>query len=167
MPERPFVLVCQQYLADPTRSNGDVHPVYAYAHVPAGYTGDATAAIAAQIERFAPGFRDRILARHVRSAAEIEAHNANYVGATPSPARTPRDSSCSARARAGSVLDRHPRGLSVLGGDPARRGRPRDVRLQRGPVRASARRGSPTGAALLTVQAPPAPPGGQVAGAAR
>jgi phytoene dehydrogenase-like protein len=79
MPEQPFVLVCQQYLADPSRSNGDVHPVYAYAHVPAGYPGDATAAIEAQIERFAPGFRDRILARHVRSVSAMEAHNANYV----------------------------------------------------------------------------------------
>jgi phytoene dehydrogenase-like protein len=80
MPERPFVLVCQQYLADPTRSNGAVHPLYAYAHVPAGYAGDVTAQIEAQIERFAPGFRERILARHVRSVAQMEAHNANYVG---------------------------------------------------------------------------------------
>lgn len=80
MPEQPFVLVCQQYLADPSRSEGDVHPIYAYAHVPAGYDGDASAAIEAQIERFAPGFRDRILARHVRSVAGMEAHNANYVG---------------------------------------------------------------------------------------
>ena len=80
MPDRPFVLVCQQYLADPGRSNGDVHPLYAYAHVPAGYTGDVTAQIEAQIERFAPGFRERILARHVRSVAQMEAHNANYVG---------------------------------------------------------------------------------------
>jgi phytoene dehydrogenase-like protein len=80
MPQRPFVLVCQQHLADPGRSNGDVHPIYAYAHVPAGYSGDATAAIEAQIERFAPGFRDRILARHARSATQMEAHNANYVG---------------------------------------------------------------------------------------
>jgi phytoene dehydrogenase-like protein len=80
MPDRPFVLVCQQYLADPSRSNGDVHPVYAYAHVPAGYSGDAGAAIEAQIERFAPGFRDRVLARHVRSVSAMEAHNPNYVG---------------------------------------------------------------------------------------
>ena len=80
MPERPFVLVCQQYVADPTRSNGDVHPLYAYAHVPSGYAGDATAAIEAQIERFAPGFRERILARHVRNVAQMEAYNANYVG---------------------------------------------------------------------------------------
>lgn len=80
MPERPFVLVCQQYVADPTRSHGDIHPVYAYAHVPAGYIGDATDLIEAQIERFAPGFRDRILARHRRSTTDMEAHNANYVG---------------------------------------------------------------------------------------
>lgn len=79
MPESPFVLVCQQYLADPTRSHGNIHPVYSYAHVPAGYTGDATAQIEAQIERFAPGFRERILARYTRSVAQTEAHNANYV----------------------------------------------------------------------------------------
>jgi len=80
MPDKPFVLVCQQYLADPTRSNGDVHPLYAYAHVPAGYTGDATDQIVAQIERFAPGFRERILAKHVRGVAAMEEHNVNYVG---------------------------------------------------------------------------------------
>jgi phytoene dehydrogenase-like protein len=80
MPERPFVLVGQQYVADPTRSRDGVHPLYTYAHVPAGYTGDATAAIESQIERFAPGFRDRVLARHVTSTAGLEQHNANYVG---------------------------------------------------------------------------------------
>jgi phytoene dehydrogenase-like protein len=80
MPERPFVLVGQQYLADPTRSSGSRNPLYAYAHVPAGYPGDATDAIEAQLERFAPGFRDRILARHVRSTTAMETHNANYVG---------------------------------------------------------------------------------------
>jgi phytoene dehydrogenase-like protein len=79
MPQRPFVLVGQQYLADPTRSRGGRNPLYSYAHVPAGYAGDATAAIESQIERFAPGFRDRILARHVRSVAQMEAHNPNYV----------------------------------------------------------------------------------------
>jgi phytoene dehydrogenase-like protein len=54
--------------------------LYAYAHVPAGYAGDATAQIEAQIERFAPGFRSQILARSTRSVAQTEAHNANYVG---------------------------------------------------------------------------------------
>jgi len=80
MPARPFVLVGQQYLADPTRSKDGRNPLYAYAHVPAGYTGDATEAIENQIERFAPGFKDRVLARHVRSVAQMEAHNPNYVG---------------------------------------------------------------------------------------
>ena len=80
MPERPFVLVSQQYLADPERSSGNVHPVWAYTHVPNGYDGDATEALIAQIERFAPGFRERVVARTVRSTKEIEAANANFVG---------------------------------------------------------------------------------------
>jgi phytoene dehydrogenase-like protein len=80
MPERPFVLVGQQYLADPERSQGDVHPVWAYAHVPNGYPGDATEALLDQVERFAPGLRERIVATSVRSTAEIAARNANYVG---------------------------------------------------------------------------------------
>lgn len=80
MPERPYLLVGQQYLADPTRSVGDVHPLYAYAHVPAGYTGDATEAIIQRIEQFAPGFRDRIRATYVRSTTAMSEHNENYVG---------------------------------------------------------------------------------------
>lgn len=80
MPERPFVLVGQQYLADPSRSAGDVHPIWAYAHVPRGYTGDATETILDQVERFAPGLRERIVARHVRSTADLAAFNPNYVG---------------------------------------------------------------------------------------
>ena len=80
MPQRPFVLVGQQYLADPSRSNGDVHPLWAYAHVPHGYTGDATEALLDQIERFAPGLRERILARHVRSPSDLASYNPNYVG---------------------------------------------------------------------------------------
>ncbi|WP_063048943.1 phytoene desaturase family protein [Nocardia arthritidis] len=80
MPERPFVLVGQQYLADPQRSVGDIHPIWAYAHVPHGYSGDATAAITAQIERFAPGFRDRVAGISVRSAAGFAEYNPNYVG---------------------------------------------------------------------------------------
>jgi phytoene dehydrogenase-like protein len=80
MPERPMVLVSQQYLADPGRSNGDVHPVWAYAHVPSGYPGDATEALLDQIERFAPGLRERILATAVRDPAGLAAENANYVG---------------------------------------------------------------------------------------
>jgi phytoene dehydrogenase-like protein len=80
MPERPFVLVGQQYLADPGRSVGNVHPVWTYAHVPAGYTGDATEAIVTQIERFAPGFRQRVVGTAVRSATDMAVYNPNYVG---------------------------------------------------------------------------------------
>jgi phytoene dehydrogenase-like protein len=80
MPARPYVLLAQQYLADPSRSNGDVHPIWSYAHVPHGYTGNATEAVIAQIERFAPGFRERVVATAVRTTTEIAAANANYVG---------------------------------------------------------------------------------------
>jgi phytoene dehydrogenase-like protein len=80
MPERPFVLIGQQYVADPTRSAGDLHPLYAYAHVPAGFQGDATEAITARIEQFAPGFRDRIRASAVRTTTDLARENANYVG---------------------------------------------------------------------------------------
>lgn len=80
MPERPFVLVCQQYLADPSRSVGDTHPVWAYAHVPSGYTGDASEALLDQVERFAPGLRERIVARSVRTPAQLQEYNPNYVG---------------------------------------------------------------------------------------
>ncbi|MDX6615631.1 MAG: hypothetical protein QOD60_722 [Solirubrobacterales bacterium] len=80
MPERPYTLVGQQYLADPSRSNGDVHPVWTYAHVPSGYDGDATEAILDGIERFAPGLRERIVGQATRSPAEFASYNANYVG---------------------------------------------------------------------------------------
>lgn len=80
MPERPFVLVGQQYLADPSRSVGDTHPVWAYAHVPHGHRGDATDAILDQLERFAPGTRERIVASHVHTPAMLEAYDANYIG---------------------------------------------------------------------------------------
>lgn len=80
MPERPFTLVCQQYLADPSRSAGDVHPVWAYAHVPAYYSGDATGVILDQIERFAPGLRERIVGSFVRSPAGFEQYNPNWPG---------------------------------------------------------------------------------------
>lgn len=80
MAERPFVLVGQQYLADPSRSSANINPIWSYAHVPFGYTGDATAAIVDQIERFAPGFRDRIVATASLGTAELAAYNPNYIG---------------------------------------------------------------------------------------
>ena len=85
------MLVGQQYLADPSRSAGKVHPVWAYAHVPNGYQGDATRALVDQIERFAPGFRDRILAIAVNPTPELAAYNPNYVGGDiVTGANTPR-----------------------------------------------------------------------------
>ncbi len=80
LPERPYVLLAQQYLADPSRSNGNVHPVWAYAHVPHGWTGDATDLLLDQVERYAPGVRERIVAVSTRSTAGFETYNANYVG---------------------------------------------------------------------------------------
>jgi phytoene dehydrogenase-like protein len=80
MPGRPVILVAQQYLADPSRSAGDVHPVWAYAHVPHGYAGDASGAILAQLERFAPGLRDRIVGQSVRTPAQFAEYNPNFVG---------------------------------------------------------------------------------------
>jgi len=79
-PERPFVLVCQQSQLDPSRAPAGQHTGYAYCHVPAGSTVDVSAAIEAQIERFAPGFRDRILARHVITPRTLEDDNPNYIG---------------------------------------------------------------------------------------
>ena len=80
MPRRPFVLVGQQSVADPTRAHGDTHPVDVYAHVPAGWNGDVTQVIVEQIERYAPGFSARIRGTRVRSAIDIQRDNANYVG---------------------------------------------------------------------------------------
>ena len=78
--ERPFVLLVQPTLFDPSRAPAGKHTAWAYCHVPSGSTVDMLPRIEAQIERFAPGFRDRVLARSVISPADIEAHNANLVG---------------------------------------------------------------------------------------
>lgn len=80
MSRQPFILCGQQYLADPSRSAGAINPIYAYAHVPFGYDGDATGIITDQIERFAPGFRDRIVATVSKSTAELHSYNANFIG---------------------------------------------------------------------------------------
>ena len=78
--ERPFVLVTQPSLFDPTRAPEGQHSAWGYCHVPNAFPGDMTAAIEAQVERFAPGFRDCILARQVTSTAAFEAWNPNLVG---------------------------------------------------------------------------------------
>jgi len=79
-PESPYVLVVQPAVADPSRAPAGQHPLWAYCHVPAGSDVDMTGRIEAQIERFAPGFRDLVLARAARTAAGEEARNPNYVG---------------------------------------------------------------------------------------
>ena len=77
---RPFVLVTQPTLFDRSRAPEGMHVAWAYCHVPHGSTVDRTDAIEAQIERFAPGFKRRVLARHKLSGADLEAYNPNYVG---------------------------------------------------------------------------------------
>ncbi len=79
-PERPFVLLAQQTLFDPDRAPAGTHTAWAYCHVPNGSTIDMTDRIEAQVERFAPGFKDRIVARHTMDTAAVEGHDANYVG---------------------------------------------------------------------------------------
>ena len=79
-PERPFVLLAQQSLFDETRAPEGKHTVWAYCHVPNGSTVDMTERIEKQIERYAPGFRDRILAKSTMNTADLQGINANHVG---------------------------------------------------------------------------------------
>jgi phytoene dehydrogenase-like protein len=79
-PEKPFVILTQPSLFDHTRANGGEHIVYGYCHVPNGSTLDMTERIEGQIERFAPGFKYRIIGRHTMSTADLERHNPNCVG---------------------------------------------------------------------------------------
>ena len=78
--ERPFVLLAQHSRFDPTRAPEGKHTAWAYCHVPSGWAGDATEAIEAQVERFAPGFRDLVLGRSALGPAALEAHDRNLVG---------------------------------------------------------------------------------------
>jgi phytoene dehydrogenase-like protein len=79
-PEQPFCLIAQPGVVDATRAPAGRHTLWGYCHVPAGSSADMTGRIEAQIERFAPGFTDRILARSVRTAADLERYNPGYVG---------------------------------------------------------------------------------------
>lgn len=79
-PRRPYVLLCQQSQLDPSRAPDGKHTGYAYCHVPGGSTVDMTEAIESQVERFAPGFKDRILARHTMNPLDFHRYNSNYVG---------------------------------------------------------------------------------------
>lgn len=78
--EKPFVLLAQQSLFDPSRAPEGKHTAWAYCHVPNGSVKDMTGAIERQVERFAPGFRERILAKHTMNTAQVEAYNPNYIG---------------------------------------------------------------------------------------
>ncbi len=80
IPRRPFVLFAQATVADPSRAPSGKHTAWGYCHVPHASTVDMTSAIEAQVERFAPGFRERIIGRHAMGPAALEAHNANEVG---------------------------------------------------------------------------------------
>ncbi len=80
VPERPFVIAAQQSLVDSSRAPEGCHTFWAYCHVPHGCDADMTERIEAQIERFAPGFRDLVLARHITAPAALESGNANYIG---------------------------------------------------------------------------------------
>ena len=80
LPERPFVLLAQPTVFDPTRAPAGTHVAWAYCHVPHGSSADISERVEAQIERFAPGFRDVMLAKSVFTAADFERHDANLVG---------------------------------------------------------------------------------------
>ncbi|MFI6403830.1 phytoene desaturase family protein [Streptomyces sp. NPDC050548] len=79
-PDRPFMITVQPSVVDPTRAPAGKQVFWAYGHVPSGWTGDLTDALERQLERFAPGFRDRVLARATAGPPELAARNANYVG---------------------------------------------------------------------------------------
>ena len=137
-PARPFVLVGQQSLFDPTRAPAGQHTLWTYCHVPARSTLDMTDAIEGQLERFAPGFRDVVLARHVADSSWYEAYNENLIGGDiaggshgglqlllrPATGRAP-------------VPDVQPAAVRVLGVDASRRRRPWHVRPQRRPRRSA------------------------------
>ena len=79
-PEKPFVLLAQQSIFDDTRSPKGKHVVWGYCHVPNGSTKDMTDVIEKQVERFAPNFKERILARHTFNTVQLEEYNPNYIG---------------------------------------------------------------------------------------
>ncbi|WP_442576075.1 phytoene desaturase family protein [Microbacterium sp. F51-2R] len=80
LPDRPYVLVSQPTLVDPSRAPAGRHTLWTYTHVPAGSSADRAEAVIRQIERYAPGFRDTIIGRHSRTAVDVERHNPNYPG---------------------------------------------------------------------------------------
>ncbi len=128
-PAQPFVLVAQPCVVDPTRAPAGKHTLWGYCHVPNGSTVDMSERMEAQIERFAPGFRDRVLVRAVRTAGEAESYNPNLLGgdvnggaATLAPDVVP------SRAAVEPLPDGARRCVPLLGLDPTRRWCARDVR---------------------------------------
>ena len=80
IPERPFVLAAQPSLFDPTRAPAGKHTLWAYCHIPNGSTANMAERIESQIERFAPGFKDCILARHISTPEKLQSMDANLIG---------------------------------------------------------------------------------------
>ncbi len=131
-PEQPFVLVAQQHIADPSRTSGDVCPVYAYAHVPDAYTGDAAPAIIEQIERFAPGFGERILQVRVTTPGAFERVNPQLRGRRHRRRfQYPAGHCWATRGVNEQLRDLAPRGLPMLRLDSTRRRDPWHVRVPR------------------------------------
>ena len=129
------MIVAQQSRFDETRAPAGKHTLWAYAHVPNGSTVDMTERMEAQIERFAPGFRDLILARHAMSPAEVEARNPNYVGGDINGGvQDLRQLYTRPAVRLDPYSTAGRRPLPVLLGDAARRRRARHVRAERRPV---------------------------------
>jgi phytoene dehydrogenase-like protein len=110
VPEPPFLITAQPSLVDASRAPAGAHTFWVYAHVPHGWNGDLTDAIERQVERFAPGFRDVVAARHVSRPVDLEAGNANYVGG---------DIACGSAAGLRLVTRPQPRWTPYATPDPA------------------------------------------------
>ena len=137
-PDRPFVLLSQPSLFDPSRAPGGQHTAWAYCHVPNGSGFDMTDRIEAQVERFAPGFRERILKRSARPPAAMEEYNPNYIGGDINGGvQDLRPALLSSRPHVQPLLHPVDRPLHLLLVDAARGRRARHVRLLRRPGRPS------------------------------
>jgi phytoene dehydrogenase-like protein len=137
--DRPFVLVVQPTLFDKTRAPEGKHVGWAYCHLPNGSSVDMTERLENQVERFAPGFRDRIIARHVMSPADFERYNPNMVGGDLSGGEaTLLQLFFPAGAATDTVRDTKPTAVHLLVVHAARRRRPRHVWLLGSAARAAA-----------------------------
>ena len=137
-PERPYVLLAQQTPFDPSRAPAGKHTAWAYCHVPSGSPFDMTERIEAQVERFAPGFRELVIGRSAMGPADVERHNANYIGGRHQRRRAGPVPALHAARSAPDALHRPGRGaLHLLVLDAPRRRRSRHVRLPRRPGRAA------------------------------